>query len=839
MRIEKISTVVSAFLALAITVSLFALPLVNATNPPKTWPTVAFLSVAPNPIGVGQTALFIMWIDKAHPLSQGIYGDRFSGYTINLTKPDGTTQILGPFTADAISSAVARFTPDQVGNYTAVFTFPAQLIKEVNPPPAYQSYNHPDQINDTYGQSTSNSVTLVVTETPIADFPETPLPTDYWTRPINALNRNWAQIAGNWLGGAHIASNFNPYSQGPETPHVLWARSLGLGGIAGDTAGASSYLTTTASSGRPSPLILNGILFLEDRAPVNRNWGWYAVDLYTGETLYYNTERPYPSFASVLNFDSLSAHGTWGYLWSTTGSGTSAVWIALDPFTGNNIFNITNPQTAGTAVYGKDGSILRYNIAGSGANKRLTVWNTTRVTSPISITGDPTRPYTYSGNYSGLNGFSLNVSIPDVQGSILEVIEDKWVVGGVAGKQNQTHIEPGHIWKLNLQPGQEGTLISNVTFTPPKAAMDVTELYYYGPYTGTPGVARMQGPLVFSEYDVFVFWEGATRQLWGFSISTGQMLWGPTEPQDPWMMYGNSPTAAYGILYTSRYQDQSPGGQISAYNITTGENLWNYLPGTTGFETYYTNTPTAISVIADGKIYTISQEHSPSMPLRRDATITCLDAFTGEVLWKVSSYMRAQLAISDGYLVGSNLYDNKWYVYGKGPSATTIEGPGVVQPLGTPILLKGTVTDQSPGAPNTPAIADENQQAWMEYLYMQQSKPSDAKGVIISIDVLDPNGNFVHIENVTSDASGFFSSLFTPEVPGKYTVIASFAGSKSYGSSSAQTAIAVSEAEATTAPTQAPQSIADMYFIPAVAGIIIVIIVGFALLAILTLRKRP
>ena len=102
---------------------------------------------------------------------------------------------------------------------------------------------------------------------------------------------------------------------------------------------------------------------------------------------------------------------------------------------------------------------------------------------------------------------------------------------------------------------------------------------------------------------------------------------------------------------------------------------------------------------------------------------------------------------------------------------------------------------------------------------MQQPMPMSAKGVAVSLDALDPNGNFVHIGTTTSDASGKFSYAFTPEVPGKYTVIASFAGSKSYGSSSAETAIAVSEAPATTnAPTPAPQSIADTYFLPCLSS---------------------
>jgi hypothetical protein len=79
-----------------------------------------------------------------------------------------------------------------------------------------------------------------------------------------------------------------------------------------------------------------------------------------------------------------------------------------------------------------------------------------------------------------------------------------------------------------------------------------------------------------------------------------------------------------------------------------------------------------------------------------------------------------------------------------------------------------------------------------------------------------------------------------PDISGEYTVIASFAGSDSYWPSHAETAFVVDEGAATPAPTQAPaESAADMYFIPAVVGIVVLIIIGFVILAILMLKKRP
>jgi hypothetical protein len=126
--------------------------------------------------------------------------------------------------------------------------------------------------------------------------------------------------------------------------------------------------------------------------------------------------------------------------------------------------------------------------------------------------------------------------------------------------------------------------------------------------------------------------------------------------------------------------------------------------------------------------------------------------------------------------------------------------------------------------------------AWMEYLYMQQELPSNAKGVEVIVEVFDPNNNYYEVGRTTSDAAGFYSLAFTPEVPGKYTVVARFAGSESYYSSYAETAINVEEGTAPTqAPTPAPTSLADQYFLPVSIVMILAII---ALIVLNIFRKR-
>jgi hypothetical protein len=125
----------------------------------------------------------------------------------------------------------------------------------------------------------------------------------------------------------------------------------------------------------------------------------------------------------------------------------------------------------------------------------------------------------------------------------------------------------------------------------------------------------------------------------------------------------------------------------------------------------------------------------------------------------------------------------------------------------------------------------------MEYLYMQQAMPTDAKGVEVTLDAVDPNGNFVPIGTVTSDTSGMFKKAFTPEVPGEYTIIATFAGSKSYGFSYAETAIGVSDAPATPAPL--PLALAAPDNTLTIIGMGIAVIIAVAIVGLLLLRKRP
>jgi hypothetical protein len=237
----------------------------------------------------------------------------------------------------------------------------------------------------------------------------------------------------------------------------------------------------------------------------------------------------------------------------------------------------------------------------------------------------------------------------------------------------------------------------------------------------------------------------------------------------------------------------------------------------------------------------------------------CINASNGALIWNFpvfGAYLAGgnsgtDFAIADGILIGLNGYDNQIYAFGRGPSATTVTASPKVSVHGNKVLIEGTVTDQTASGRHnindnidftlkgTPAISDEDMSAWMEYLFQQRPKPTDAKGVEVTLEAIDPNGNFISIGKTTSDMNGNYGFAYTPEVPGTYQIFADFAGSKAYGPSDATTYIAVGEA----APTASPYPIValpptEMYIVGGVIAIIIAIAVGFAI-TILTLRKRP
>jgi len=306
--------------------------------------------------------------------------------------------------------------------------------------------------------------------------------------------------------------------------------------------------------------------------------------------------------------------------------------------------------------------------------------------------------------------------------------------------------------------------------------------------------------------------------------------------------FGFGIVIAYGKVYQEAHD-----GLVFAYDKQTGKTVWSFYDNSvnpSGLEVPSGHYPLYGSmVVADGMVIVENHEHSEQSPLFRGEAMYAINASTGQLVWQVKGQYK-QVSIAGGILEAPNLCDGQIYAFGMGPSKTTVNAPSVGVTTSTPITISGTVTDVSAGSqqqaiaanfPNgLPCVSDDSMSQWMSYVYQQYPMPTNATGVPVTISVLDSNKNLRSIGNTTSDASGMFSFQWTPDIPGKYTVIASFAGSQSYYGSYAEAAFTAS-AVATVAPTSASSNLATTsdlmtYLVFATIAIIIAIaIVGLLL----------
>jgi hypothetical protein len=257
---KQVITTTTLILILTFAAMISVAPSVQAADVP-TW---AYISVSPNPVGVGQEAIVLMWLNLPPPTAQGPYGDRWQGYSLTITKPDGSTESK-TFTSDAVSGAYYQFAPTMTGKYYFQFTFPGQRITG----DASGGLGPPNIIDNQYQASTSQKAELVVQETPVPGYQPAPLPSGYWSRPIYAENREWASIAGNWLmaaydspvrafdGGCAISPN-----KAPNTGHILWKKPITFGGTIGTGYGADNFYNGLSYEMMfKPPIIISGVLY--------------------------------------------------------------------------------------------------------------------------------------------------------------------------------------------------------------------------------------------------------------------------------------------------------------------------------------------------------------------------------------------------------------------------------------------------------------------------------------------------------------------------------------------------------------------------------------------------
>ena len=834
----------------------------SPTIPVSELKTYSIVDAIPDVIGLGEETLLKTGVTQALNAAE----DGFSGLTIVVTKPDGSNTTLGPFRTDSTGSTYTDYTPDQIGTYTITSIFPEQPMP-VDTNDMQRGFLIP---KGTPMLASSASTTLVVTETPSPMYPDQPLPTEYWTRPIDDQLRSWYSISGNWV--VRPANSIALYNtDAPETPHVLWAQEITTGGIAGGLLGDGDQVPAGMHSGDAyegkftNTVIINGVLYYNTGpapgfyGPLGAN-NIKAVDLHTGETLW-QKDNEYLAFGQVLYWNGYNVDGVYNYLWTTSTTydmtGAHTTWTAYDPFDFAWCYTYENVPSGAATERGPSGEILIYQL--DTVNNRLMLWNSTNcglqaklgLNSPdlgswasnvMMQTWDASNPKCYSWNVSIPAGLQV---ISGFSGSTIKVYHNDRIVGTYF---NQTMVR---VWAINIKDltltSTSASLIFDKTWSAPSEWLSGFNTIEY------TGATDYVSDHTYGD-GVIAVWSKELRTHYGFSVTTGNYLWA-TESENYADAYGLGNAEhtwyfAYGKLYSVGI-----GGILYAYDLSSGQASWTYNMTDPYGEPVTGNRWWGwIDLIVDGKIYIGTLEHSAENPLPRGAPYICINATDGSEIFRVNGMFRQTRwggngIIGDSIIATMDTYDQRVYAIGKGPTQTTMMVSPKVSVEGSSVLVEGSVLDVSPGLntaaltarfPNgVAAVSDDSQSPWMLYVWKQFSRPADVTGVPVTIDVLDANGNYRNIGTTTSDASGAFSFAWQPDIPGKYTVYVTFAGSAAYYPSYTQSAFVVDSApDATAQPTAKPDSAADLYFVPATIGLLIAIIV-VGLLTILVLRKRP
>ncbi len=856
---NKKSKISIIFLLTILTISIISItiPSISSQQVDHTKATFAFINATPNPIGINQETLLHVGItDFLRDVDHG-----WEGLTVTVRKPDGQTETLGPFKTDSTGGTGTIFIPTMVGSYYLKTNFPEQTY--------FWTPNNRVPFDGLilYQASESEELELVVNQDPRSEYPSIPQPKEYWTRPIDAQFREWAGVAGNWLegagrGGVPAVGN----SEAPDTPHILWATPIDDGGLVGQIIGDHAIEDGDAYSGKfTDSVVVNGIFcyneygtgFTGDTAEHRVS----AINLRTGEKLWSqvlgNNERI--SFGQLLYWNTFNYHGVFPYIWTTPGGG---VYKAYDPLTARLEYTMENVP-GGTRTFGSDGEILIYDV--DTRNGYMTLWNSSNIPALYGAqvhpsdpnygsggrdflwgswyawgkTVDATGPVTVSPDQPlGLAGYSWNVSIPSgLSGSSVIIAENK-VIGT---EVTRTEVSS---WGLSLEPGKEGTLLFQNTWQAPaiweQGTLDVSR--------AQPGTTAAFEAEAFLESDVFVVWAKELRKYYGFSASTGNFLW-ETDPLHYLDIYvGTNRATAYGNFYSCGY-----AGILTCWDAKTGQLKWEYDADDPNNEILWGNNwPLRIQFITDGKIYVGMEEHSSVDPKPRGAPYFALDAETGDVVWRIDGGFRqnhwgGNSIIGDSVIVAMDAYTQLIFAVGKGPSSTTVTAPDEGIPKGTSVTIKGKVTDESPGTKDpeialrfsngVPVMADEIMSDWMLYVYKQFPMPTNAQGVPVKIEIIDPNGEYAWIGTPTTDMDGNFAFSWIPTNEGQYQVIATFDGSGAYYGSHAITYLTIDPAIAPTGPIT-PEEPTTPLITTEIAIVVVVAIAAIVIVAFFALRRR-
>jgi len=561
--------------------------------------------------------------------------------------------------------------------------------------------------------------------------------------------------------------------------------------------------------------------------------GIFAVDLRTGQELWFKNNTRL-AFGQTLYFSSVNQHSAYAYIWTTEGN----TWRAYNAYTGEWIYTMENVPS-GITTRGPNGEIFIYIV--NTDNGWMALWNSTAAgMGSIGFFSHSWEPEGNTIDASSPNAYSWNVTIPTgLPGIAKAAFADDILLGSDVpeGSFSDPANLPITTWGLNLAAGHEGALLFNKAWQPPA------------------GNISIQWAAASAEEGVFVFAGKETRVLYVFSMDTGSLLY-TTETQHYMDLYTLGETRAIPRAVTiaeGKLFSCGVAGILYCYDSITGKKLWTYEATDVYSEILWANNWWLnIMFVTDGKIYVTHDEHSPIDPKPRGAPFICIDIESGNVVWKIDGAFRGtqwggSAIIGDNIMATMNTYDTRIYAVGKGPSAISVEVPITAIAKGEGMTIRGRVTDISAGTKSSalmsrfpqgvPAVSDESMSEWMKYVYMQFQMPSTVTGVEVILEAVDPTGHFFVIDKVMSDGSGLFKKMWKPETEGEYTIIARFAGSKSYWPSYTESAISVGPTVTPSGPIT-PETPETPLITTEVAIVLVAAIAAIVIIAFLVLRRR-
>jgi hypothetical protein len=800
MNTEKSKTkvsVIALILMLTISAVIVALPTTTAQGTQKTYP---FLGVVPNPVGVNQMILLHVGIFQQLYAAQMGWEDM----SITIQRPDGGTDVISGIKTDSTGGTGRTYTPTMTGEYILQSHFPEQVTRDDNYAPGIP-------VGTVMLASDSAEIVLVVQSDPVPYYPSLPLPSEYWTRPIDAQLREYSALTGNWLQASFTAPTVVAGNEeAPETAHILWTKELTQGGIAGMEGVATGGVTDQdgpewsfshgdAYEGKwTSRIIIDGILIYCHRSN-DRPLYWTAVDVRTGEELWQKVimDNASISFAQNLRWAGYNHHAVYSYFWVTSGN----TWYAFSPYTGLWEFTVTNVPS-GTTVNDDNGWLYRVSLnynTGEGY-----IWSMVDLIEPFGSNSPAPGSWLPGGSFYGRRYATWDAAEEAQGGGLSEAAQRAYIseftfdasacVGGSGAVRATAFgdrvfglrytLQNVTTWAISLADGHEGATLFSKTWTAPS--------------DWAAGQVQIEFNAISLEEGAAVIWNKDALEYYAFSTENGNNLWGPAAPEYYMNYYGWTELGERPILiWNGRLYSSGAGGIIYCYSLVNGSVLWTY-EATDPFQEYLfaNNWWQFFLWIVDGKLYSGHLEHSAIEPMPRGAPFLCLDAVTGDLVWRADGLFRSTRwggrgIIGDSVMVGMDTYDNRLYAVGKGQSALTIAKSQVVVEQGSAVTIQGNVIDVSPGCltdtnlairfPNgVPAVSDASMSDWMLYVWKNFERPADATGVTVKLEAINPDGGYEDWGTTTSDSYGNWAFGACPDKTGTYMIIATFTGSGAY-----------------------------------------------------------